>query len=38
RWPDPKPTVFGYHEVFHLMVIAAAAVHYGVLVDVLWSR
>ena len=38
RWPDPKPTVFGYHEVFHLMVIATAAVHYGVLVDVLWSR
>jgi hemolysin III len=38
RWPDPKPTFFGYHEVFHLMVIAAAAVHYGVLVDVLWSR
>lgn len=38
RWPDPKPTVFGYHEVFHLMVIAAAGVHYAVLVDVLWSR
>jgi hemolysin III len=38
RWPDPKPTWFGYHEVFHLMVIAAASVHYGVLVDVLWSR
>ncbi|MBZ4416510.1 hemolysin III family protein [Myxococcus sp. RHST-1-4] len=38
RWPDPKPTVFGYHEVFHLMVIAAAGVHYGVLIDVLWSR
>lgn len=38
RWPDPKPTMFGYHEVFHLMVIAAAAVHYGVLTDILWSR
>jgi hemolysin III len=38
RWPDPKPTVFGYHEVFHVMVIAAAGVHYAVLVDVLWSR
>jgi hemolysin III len=25
RWPDPRPTVFGYHEIFHLLVIAAAA-------------
>jgi hemolysin III len=23
--PDPKPAVFGYHEIFHLLVIAAAA-------------
>ncbi|WP_323379129.1 PAQR family membrane homeostasis protein TrhA [Pyxidicoccus xibeiensis] len=38
RWPDPKPTLFGYHEVFHLLVIAAAAVHYAVLVDVVWGR
>ncbi|MFP2925578.1 PAQR family membrane homeostasis protein TrhA [Pyxidicoccus sp. 3LG] len=37
RWPDPMPRVFGYHEVFHLMVIAAAAVHYAVLVDVVWG-
>ncbi|MGH3038633.1 MAG: PAQR family membrane homeostasis protein TrhA [Gaiellaceae bacterium] len=26
--PDPAPAVFGYHEVFHLLVIAAAAVQY----------
>lgn len=26
--PDPVPTVFGYHEVFHVFVIAAAAVHF----------
>ncbi|HYO51962.1 PAQR family membrane homeostasis protein TrhA [Archangium sp.] len=38
RWPDPRPAVFGYHEVFHLMVIAAAAVHYAVILDVLWGR
>jgi hemolysin III len=38
RWPDPKPTFFGYHEVFHLMVIAAAGVHYAVLTSFLWSR
>ncbi|CAM3204017.1 hemolysin III [Corallococcus sp. ZKHCc1 1396] len=35
RWPDPKPAVFGYHELFHVMVIAAAALHYVILVDVL---
>ena len=28
RRPDPAPAVFGYHEVFHLLVVAAAAVHY----------
>lgn len=37
RWPDPRPTLFGYHEIFHLMVIAAASVHYAVIVDVLWE-
>jgi hemolysin III len=24
RWPDPCPSVFGYHEVFHVFVCAAA--------------
>jgi hemolysin III len=24
RWPDPRPAVFGYHEVFHACVCAAA--------------
>ena len=27
--PDPSPEVFGYHEIFHLFVIAAAAVQYA---------
>ena len=27
--PDPVPTVFGYHEVFHALVIAAAALQYA---------
>jgi len=27
RRPDPWPTVFGYHEIWHLFVIAAAGVH-----------
>ena len=25
RRPDPAPAVFGYHEVFHLLVIAGGA-------------
>jgi hemolysin III len=27
RRPDPWPTWFGYHEIFHLFVIAAVVVH-----------
>jgi hemolysin III len=27
--PDPWPAVFGYHEVFHALVVAAAAVHFA---------
>jgi hemolysin III len=29
RWPDPYPSVFGYHEVFHIYVCAAAACQYA---------
>jgi len=25
RWPNPNPAVFGYHEVFHVYVCAAAS-------------
>jgi hemolysin III len=28
--PDPAPTVFGYHEIFHALVVAAAAAHFAV--------
>jgi len=27
--PDPNPAVFGYHEIFHVFVIAAAAAHFA---------
>jgi hemolysin III len=30
RRPNPAPAVFGYHEVFHALVIAAAITHYVV--------
>ncbi|HEY6780711.1 MAG TPA: hemolysin III family protein [Thermoleophilaceae bacterium] len=29
--PDPVPAVFGYHEVFHALVIAAAALQFAVI-------
>ena len=29
RWPNPFPATFGYHEVFHAAVVAAAALHFA---------
>ena len=31
RRPDPAPTVFGYYEIFHVLVVAAAALHFAVI-------
>ena len=28
RWPDPVPSIFGYHEVFHVFVCAGATCQY----------
>lgn len=30
RRPNPFPRVFGYHEVFHALVIAGSVLHYTV--------
>jgi hemolysin III len=30
RRPDPFPRIFGYHEVFHALVVAAAVLHFVV--------
>ncbi len=27
--PDPRPAVFGYHEIFHVLVVAAAVSHFA---------
>ena len=35
RWPDPIPHVFGYHEVWHSMTVAAGSCHFAVVVLVL---
>jgi len=31
RRPNPVPAVFGYHEIFHILVIAAAGLQYAVI-------
>jgi hemolysin III len=31
RWPDPLPRVFGYHEVFHALVVAGSALHFSLI-------
>ena len=37
RWPDPKPLVFGYHEVWHTLVVVASACHYAAVMLVVRS-
>jgi hemolysin III len=37
KWPDPFPKTFGYHEVWHTMVIAASACHYVMILSLLRS-
>lgn len=34
RWPDPIPRVFGFHEIFHLCTLAAAALHLAVVASI----
>jgi hemolysin III len=34
RRPDPFPRVFGYHEIFHALVIAASICHFVVIAAV----
>lgn len=35
RQPDPNPAVFGYHEVWHAFIVAAAACHWAMILLVL---
>lgn len=34
HWPDPFPQVFGYHEVWHVLVVAAVACHFVAIASV----
>jgi hemolysin III len=31
RWPDPSPSIFGYHEVWHVLTLVAGACHWTVI-------
>ena len=33
--PNPWPTTFGYHEVWHLLTVVAAVLHFAAVADVL---
>jgi hemolysin III len=35
RWPDPVPGWFGYHEVWHAMVVLGTVLHFALLWQVL---
>lgn len=34
RWPNPWPKRFGYHEVWHLLTVVAAGLHFAAVTDV----
>ncbi len=36
--PNPRPEVFGYHEIFHALVLAAASIHYAIIAFVVLPR
>jgi hemolysin III len=29
QWPNPRPTIFGYHEAWHAMTVVAAGCHFA---------
>jgi len=31
NWPNPSPRVFGYHEIWHAMVVAAGGCHFAMI-------
>jgi len=37
RRPDPSPSIFGYHEVWHSFMVAAAACHYAMILLLMLS-
>jgi hemolysin III len=38
RRPDPWPTVFGYHEVFHVLIVLGCVCHFAAIERVAFAR
>lgn len=38
RRPDPWPTVFGYHEVFHVLIVLGCVCHFAAITHVALAR
>ncbi len=38
RRPNPSPMVFGYHEIWHVMVVAASLCHYAAIMILVLDR
>jgi hemolysin III len=38
KWPDPFPRVFGYHEVWHVLVVAAVVCHFVAIAEVVQGQ
>jgi hemolysin III len=38
RRPNPSPLVFGYHEIWHVMVVAASLCHYAAIMTLVLDR
>jgi hemolysin III len=38
KWPDPFPKVFGYHEVWHVLVVAAVVCHFVAIASVVQGQ
>ena len=36
RWPDPWTDSFGYHEIWHVFVVVAVALHVAMAVSLAW--
>jgi hemolysin III len=38
RWPDPWPALFGYHEVFHALIIVGCICHFAAIARMTVAR
>jgi len=36
KWPDPRPGMFGFHEIFHIFVSLGALLHLGTVLVGVW--